>query len=53
MSAFLSALIPVILLVALGRFLGWRNVIADEGWRGIERLAYVVLLPALIPTAAA
>ena len=48
MSAFLSALIPVILLVALGRFLGWRNVIADEGWRGIERLAYVVLLPALI-----
>ncbi len=48
MSAFLSALIPVILLVALGRFLGWRKVIADDGWRGIERLAYVVLLPALI-----
>lgn len=48
MSAFLAALLPVILIVALGRFLGWRQVIPGEGWRGIERLAYLVLLPALI-----
>lgn len=48
MSAFLAALLPVILIVALGRFLGWRQVIPEEGWRGIERLAYLVLLPALI-----
>ncbi|MEQ8559307.1 MAG: AEC family transporter [Henriciella sp.] len=48
MSAFLAALVPVILIVALGRFLGWRKVLAEEGWRGIERLAYVVLFPALI-----
>ncbi|WP_300378444.1 AEC family transporter [Henriciella sp.] len=48
MSAFLAALVPVVLIVALGRFLGWRRVIPDEGWRGIERLAYVVLFPALI-----
>lgn len=48
MSAFLAALVPVILITALGRFLGWRNVIADDGWRAIERLAYVLLLPALI-----
>ena len=48
MSAFLAALLPVILIVALGRFLGWRKVITEEGWRGIERLAYVLLLPALI-----
>ena len=48
MSAFLAALIPVILIVALGRFLGWRRVIPEDGWRGIERLAYVVLFPALI-----
>ena len=48
MSAFLAALVPVILIVALGRFLGWRKVIPDEGWRGVERLAYLVLFPALI-----
>lgn len=48
MSAFLAALVPVILIVALGRFLGLRRVIPDEGWRGIERLAYLVLFPALI-----
>ncbi|MCH2457913.1 MAG: AEC family transporter [Henriciella sp.] len=48
MSAFLSALVPVILIVALGRFLGWRKTITDDGWRAIERLAYVVLFPALI-----
>ena len=48
MNAFLSALVPVILLVALGRFLGWRKTIPEDGWRGIERLAYVVLFPALI-----
>ncbi|MEE2878352.1 MAG: AEC family transporter [Pseudomonadota bacterium] len=48
MSSFLAALIPVILITALGRFLGWRKVIPDEGWRGIERIAYLVLLPALI-----
>ncbi|HIG21469.1 MAG TPA: AEC family transporter [Henriciella marina] len=48
MSAFLSALVPVILIVALGRFLGWRKTITNDGWRAIERLAYVVLFPALI-----
>lgn len=48
MSAFLSALVPVILIVALGRFLGWRKTITDDGWRAIERLAYLVLFPALI-----
>ncbi|MEM5517263.1 AEC family transporter [Henriciella sp. AS95] len=48
MSAFLAALVPVMLLVALGRFLGWRNVLSDDGWRAVERLAYVLLLPALI-----
>ena len=48
MSSFLAALIPVILVVAIGRFLSWRTIIPDEGWRSIERLAYVLLFPALI-----
>ncbi len=48
MNAFLAALVPVILIVVLGRFLGWRKVLPDDGWRAIERLAYLVLFPALI-----
>ena len=48
MNAFISALIPVMAIVALGRFLGWRKVLPDDGWRAIERLAYIVLFPALI-----
>lgn len=48
MSAFIAALVPVMLIVALGRFLGWRKVLSDDGWRAVERLAYVVLFPALI-----
>lgn len=48
MSAFLSALVPIMLLVTLGRFLGWRRVLTEDGWRAVERLTYVLLLPALI-----
>lgn len=48
MLPFLQALIPVIIIVAIGRFLAWRNVIAPEGWRGIERVSYFLLFPALI-----
>lgn len=48
MSAFLPALVPVIAIVALGRFLAWRGTIAPDGWRAIERLSYVLLFPALI-----
>lgn len=48
MSNFILAILPVISVVALGRFLAWRSVLPPEGWRAIERLAYLVLLPALI-----
>ena len=48
MSAFLAALLPVIIVVMAGRFLAWREIIPPEGWRAIERLAYVLLFPALI-----
>ena len=45
---FLQALIPVVFMVLLGRFLAWRNVPPPEGWRAIERLCYLVFIPALI-----
>ena len=48
MSSFLAALLPVIIIVIIGRFLAWRRTIPAEGWRAIERLAYVLLFPALI-----
>lgn len=48
MFAFAAALIPVIIIVAIGRFMAWRNVIAPDGWRAIERISYFLLFPALI-----
>ncbi|MEO0983723.1 MAG: AEC family transporter [Pseudomonadota bacterium] len=48
MTTFLLALSPVAILVALGRFIAWRGYVGEPGWRGVERLAYLVLFPALI-----
>ena len=48
MMIFIAALIPVILIVGVGRFMAWREVITAQGWRGIERISYVLLFPALI-----
>lgn len=45
---FLNALLPVMFMVALGQFLAWRNLPDRDGWRSIERLCYVALIPALI-----
>ena len=46
--SFFQALIPVIIMVMLGRFLAMRNIPPPEGWRAIERLCYVLFIPALI-----
>lgn len=48
MLPFLQALLPVIFIVAIGRFVAWRKVISPEGWRGIERISYFLLFPTLI-----
>lgn len=48
MILFLTALLPVILIVALGQILSVRRVIAPEGFRALEQLTYWVLFPALI-----
>lgn len=48
MSAFLTALVPVILIVALGQFLARRGLVPPEAFRALDRLSFLVLLPALI-----
>lgn len=48
MLPFIQALLPVIVIVAIGRFLAWRRVIDAAGWSGIERVSYFLLFPALI-----
>lgn len=48
MSAFLTALVPVILLVALGQLLVRRGFVPPEAFRSLDRLSFLVLLPALI-----
>ncbi len=48
MEQFLAALAPVVAIVVLGRLVAWRGWVPAEGWRGIERLTYTVLFPALI-----
>jgi len=53
MSAFLTALVPVILIVALGQFLARRGMITPEAFRAMDRLSFLVLLPALIVRALA
>lgn len=53
MGVFLTALLPVILIVVLGQLLARRNLITAEAFRAMDRLSYLVLLPALIVRALA
>ena len=48
MSAFLTALLPVILIVGLGQFLARRGLVPAEAFRALDRLSFLILLPALI-----
>jgi malonate transporter and related proteins len=48
MSASFAALLPVVLLIAAGIVLRHTIMREDEQWKGIERLAYYLLFPALI-----
>ncbi|MEP2989568.1 MAG: AEC family transporter [Parasphingorhabdus sp.] len=48
MIAFLQALAPVILLVAVGWGVAERRVIGDKAWRSLERLVYFLFFPVLI-----
>ncbi|MEH0072422.1 AEC family transporter [Pannonibacter sp. Pt2-lr] len=44
----LSALLPVILVIACGYGVARAGLITGDQWRGIERLAYYVLFPAVL-----
>lgn len=48
MNIFLTALAPVILIVALGQLIAARNWVPQEAFRAMDRLSFLILLPALI-----
>jgi len=48
MNGFLVALMPVIAIATLGHVLSIRRWIPPESWRAIERLSFLILLPALV-----
>jgi len=48
MSAIFPSLIPVLALIVLGWFLRRADFLPEEAWRGMEKLTYFVLFPALL-----
>lgn len=48
MIAAIESLLPIFLLIGLGFILRWRNVVAEDMWRGVELLGYWVFFPALL-----
>ncbi|MTI44229.1 hypothetical protein JM93_04098 [Roseibium hamelinense] len=48
MLTTLNAILPVILVIASGHVLARSGLIGPNDWRGIERLAYYLLFPAVL-----
>ena len=48
MLTTLAALMPVILVITCGYLIARTGLITSDQWRGIERLAYFVLFPAVL-----
>lgn len=48
MLSIVTALIPVILVIALGWLLRRTALIGDAHWRGVENLCFLILFPALL-----
>lgn len=48
MTSVLMALLPIALILIIGKTISALNLLASEGWLGIERITYFVLFPALI-----
>ncbi|MEP3669784.1 MAG: AEC family transporter [Roseibium sp.] len=44
----LAAILPVILVIASGYLMARTGLISDQQWRGVERLAYYLLFPAVL-----
>jgi malonate transporter and related proteins len=50
MLAILDGLIPVFLVIALGFVMRVSGFVTQEHWNGLERVAYFILIPALMIT---
>ncbi|MDW7773287.1 MAG: AEC family transporter [Desulfobulbaceae bacterium] len=48
MNAFVTALVPIIILIILGYVLRRSGFLPDETWPGMEKLTYFILLPSLL-----
>lgn len=48
MNAFVTALVPIILLIILGFGLRRTGFLPDATWPGMEKLTYFILLPSLL-----
>ena len=48
MLTILSALLPIALILGLGKLVASYQLLSPEGWIGLERITYFVLFPALI-----
>ncbi|MEO1552816.1 MAG: AEC family transporter [Pseudomonadota bacterium] len=48
MLTVLTALLPIALILGLGKLVASYKLISAEGWIGLERITYFVLFPALI-----
>lgn len=48
MSHFITALIPVLILIFTGYVLKRVNFLSDDIWAGIEKLTYYIMFPALL-----
>ncbi|MGC6499003.1 MAG: AEC family transporter [Henriciella sp.] len=48
MMPVLSAILPIVVILVLGKIVASRQILTEEGWRGLESVTYFVLFPALI-----
>lgn len=46
--AIISAIIPIVAILLLGKAIARTGIISDDGWLGLESITYYALFPALI-----
>ncbi|MBU1383962.1 MAG: AEC family transporter [Alphaproteobacteria bacterium] len=51
MTGLLAGIVPVFAMIALGWGLKVRGLLADDGWRAVERLTYFIFYPAFLTPA--
>ena len=48
MQAAVDALLPILLIIAVGALVRWRGLLTPDQWIGFEKMAYHVLFPSII-----